>query len=150
MKTRIEELGLILPPPPPPGGVYKPVVRIDNMLYVSGQVPVKNDGSLITGKLGADLDIAAGYAAARQVGLTMLATLKDQLDDLDQVKRLIKTLVMVNSHPDFIAHPKVINGFSELMQEIMGDEYGLGARSAVGMMLPNDVAVEIEAIFECY
>jgi|TARA_B110000091_G_scaffold73514_1_gene80950 enamine deaminase RidA (YjgF/YER057c/UK114 family) len=150
MKTRIEELGLILPPPPPPGGVYKPVVRIDNMLYVSGQVPVKNDGSLITGKLGADLDIAAGYAAARQVGLTMLATLKDQLDDLDQVKRLIKTLGMVNSHPDFTAHPKVINGFSELMQEIMGDEYGLGARSAVGMMLPNNVAVEIEAIFECY
>lgn len=150
MKTRIEELGLILPPPPPPGGVYKPVVRIDNMLYVSGQVPVKNDGSLITGKLGADLDIAAGYAAARQVGLTMLATLKDQLDDLDQVKRLVKTLGMVNSHPDFTAHPKVINGFSELMQEIMGDEYGLGARSAVGMMLPNNVAVEIEAIFECY
>jgi len=150
MKTRIEELGLLLPPPPPPGGVYKPVVRIDNMLYVSGQVPVKNDGSLITGKLGADLDIAAGYAAARQVGLTMLATLKDQLDDLDQVKRLIKTLGMVNSHPDFIAHPKVINGFSELMQEIMGDEYGLGARSAVGVMLPNNVAVEIEAIFECY
>ena len=150
MKTRIEELGLLLPPLPPPGGIYKPVVRIDNMLYVSGQVPVKNDGGLITGKLGADLDIAAGYAAARQVGLTMLATLKDQLDDLDQVKRLIKTLGMVNSHPDFIAHPKVINGFSELMQEIMGDEYGLGARSAVGVMLPNNVAVEIEAIFECY
>ena len=83
MKTRIEELGLILPPPPPPGGVYKPLVLIDNMLYVSGQVPVKNDGSLITGKLGTDLDIVAGYAAARQVGLTMLATLKDQLDDLD-------------------------------------------------------------------
>ena len=150
MNTRIKELGLVLPPAPSPGGVYKPIVRIDNMLYVSGQVPVKNDGSLITGKLGADLDIEAGYAAARQVGLTMLATLKDQIDDLNQIKRLIKTLGMVNCQPDFIAHPKVINGFSELIQEIMGDKYGLGARSAVGMMLPSNVAVEIEAIFECY
>ena len=150
MNTRIKELGLVLPPAPSPGGVYKPIVRIDNMLYVSGQVPVKNDGSLITGKLGADLDIEAGYAAARQVGLTMLATLKDQIDDLNQIKRLIKTLGMVNCQPDFISHPKVINGFSELIQEIMGDKYGLGARSAVGMMLPSNVAVEIEAIFECY
>ena len=150
MNTRIKELGLVLPPTPSPGGIYKPIVRIDNMLYVSGQVPVKNDGSLITGKLGADLDIEAGYAAARQVGLTMLATLKDQIDDLNQIKRLIKTLGMVNCQPDFVAHPKVINGFSELMQEIMGDKYGIGARSAVGMMLPSNVAVEIEAIFECY
>ena len=150
MITRIKELGLILPPAPAPGGVYKPVVRIDNILYISGQVPVKNDGSLIRGKLGADLDIESGYAAARQVGLTMLATLKSQLNDLNQIKRLIKTLGMVNSKPDFIAHPKVINGFSELMQEIMGNEYGIGARTAVGMMLPNNVAVEIEAIFECY
>ena len=150
METRIKELGLILPPAPAPGGVYKPITRIDNILYVSGQVPVKNDGSLIIGKLGADLDIETGYAAARQVGLTMLATLKSQLNDLNQIKRLIKTLGMVNSQPNFIAHPKVINGFSELMQEIMGNEYGIGARTAVGMMLPNNVAVEIEAIFECY
>ena len=148
MNTRIKELGLILPPAPAPGGIYKPIVRIDKIIY--GQVPVKNDGSLITGKLGADLDIEAGYAAARQVGLTMLATLKDQIDDLNQIKRLIKTLGMVNSQPHFVAHPKVINGFSELMQQIMGNKYGIGARSAVGMMLPNNVAVEIEAIFECY
>ena len=80
----------------------------------------------------------------------MLATLKDQIDDLNQIKRLIKTLGMVNCQPDFISHPKVINGFSELIQEIMGDKYGLGARSAVGMMLPSNVAVEIEAIFEFY
>ena len=80
----------------------------------------------------------------------MLATLKSQLNDLNQIKRLIKTLGMVNSQPDFIAYPKVINSFSELMQEIMGNEYGISARTAVGMMLPNNVAVEIEAIFECY
>ena len=80
----------------------------------------------------------------------MLATLKSQLNDLNQIKRLIKTLGMVNSHPDFIAYPKVINSFSELIQEIMGNEYGISARTAVGMMLPNNVAVEIEAIFECY
>ena len=80
----------------------------------------------------------------------MLATLKSQLNDLNQIKRLIKTLGMVNSQPDFIAYPKVINSFSELMQEIMGNEYGISARTAFGMMLPNNVAVKIEAIFECY
>ena len=111
---------------------------------------MKNNGSLITGKLGADLDIESGYAAAPQLGLTMLATLKNKLYDLNQIKRLIKTLGMVNSQPDFITHPKVINGFSALMQGMMGNEYGIGARTAVGIMLPNNVAVEIEAIFECY
>ena len=80
----------------------------------------------------------------------MLATLKSQLNDLNQIKRLIKTLGMVNSHPDFIAYPKVINSFSELIQEIMGNEYGISARTAVGIMLPKNVAFEIEAIFECY
>ena len=101
---------------------------------------------------GAMLDklIAESGTAARQVGLTILATLKSERYDLNLIKRLIKTLCMVNSQPDFIAHAKVVNGFSELMHEIMGNEYGIGARTAVGIMLPNNVAVEIEAIFECY
>ena len=148
LEERIQELGLQLPPPPPAGGVYKPVVISGNMLYVSGQGPVQNDASLIKGKVGSDLNTDEGYQAARQVGLTMLATIKDQLGDLTRIKRLVKTLGMVNSQPDFYEHPKVINGFSELMVELLGDDLGKGARSAVGMILPGNIAVEIEAIFE--
>lgn len=149
LKTRIEELGLILPPAPPLGGVYKPVIVSGNMLYVSGQGPLKTDGTLMTGKVGADLDLEGGYAAARQVGLTMLATIKEHYD-LTKVKRLVKTLGMVNCTMDFTQQPKVINGFSELMVELLGDDLGKGARSAVGMILPNNIAVEIEAIFEIH
>jgi len=150
VEERINELGLQLPPAPPAGGVYKPVIIIDKMLYVSGQGPVRNDQSLITGKLGMDLTTEKGYQAARQVGLTMLATIKDQLGELSTIKRLVKTLGMVNSQPDFLEHPQVINGFSELMVELWGDDYGKGARSAVGMMLPGNIAVEVEAVFELY
>ena len=127
LEERIQELGLQLPPPPPAGGVYKPVVISGNMLYVSGQGPVQNDASLIKGKVGSDLNTDEGYQAARQVGLTMLATIKDQLGDLTRIKRLVKTLGMVNSQPDFYEHPKVINGFSELMVELLGDDLGKGA-----------------------
>jgi enamine deaminase RidA (YjgF/YER057c/UK114 family) len=149
LKTRVEELGLILPPAPPPAGVYKPVLVSGNMLYVSGQGPMNTDGSLIIGKVGSDLDLEGGYAAARQVGLTMLATINAHYD-LAKVKRIVKTLGMVNSTMDFGQHPKVINGFSDLMAELLGDDLGIGARSAVGMMLPNNIAVEIEAIFEIH
>jgi len=149
LQTRIEELKLTLPSAPPPGGVYKPVIVSGNMLYVSGQGPRTNEGGLITGKVGGDLDIEAGYAAARQVGLTMLATIKEHYD-LSKVKRLVKTLGMVNSTMDFDQQPKVINGFSDLMVELLGDDLGKGARSAVGMILPNNIAVEIEAIFEIH
>ncbi|WP_031425750.1 RidA family protein [Flavimarina sp. Hel_I_48] len=150
IEDRIKELNLQLPPAPPLGGVYKPVIQVGNMLYVSGQGPVRNDTSLITGKLGKDLTTREGYDAARQVGLTMLATMKAQLGDLKNVKRLVKTLGMVNGQPDFYDHPKVINGFSELMVELLGDDLGKGARSAVGMTLPGNIAVEIEAIFEMH
>lgn len=149
LKNRIEELQLALPPAPPPGGVYKPVIVSGNMLYVSGQGPLRTDGSKITGKVGGDLNIEEGYTAARQVGLTMLATIKEHYD-LSKVKRLVKTLGMVNSTMDFDQQPKVINGFSELMVELLGDDLGKGARSAVGMILPNNIAVEIEAIFEIH
>ncbi len=150
VEKRIQKLGLQLPPAPPAGGVYKPVIIVDKMLYVSGQGPVRSDQSLIKGKLGLDLNAEEGYQAARQVGLTMLSTIKDQLGELSTLKRLVKTLGMVNSQPDFYEHPRVINGFSDLMVEILGNDLGKGARSAVGMILPGNIAVEVEAIFELY
>jgi len=150
LEERIKELDLQLPPAPPAGGVYKPVLIVDKMLYVSGQGPVRNDKSLITGMLGKDLKTEEGYAAARQVGLTMLSTLKYQIDDLGNIKRLVKTFGMVNSTQDFYEHPQVINGFSELFVELLGDDYGKGVRSAVGMILPGNIAVEVEAVFEIY
>jgi len=148
IEEKLQELNLTLPPTPPLGGIYPPTLITGNTLYISGQGPMLNDGSLILGKLGQDLTIEEGHAAARQVGLTMLSTLKSQIGDLNKIKRLIKTLGMVNSTLNFHDQPKVINGFSELMVEIWGDELGKGARSAVGMILPNNMAVEIEAIFE--
>lgn len=149
-ESRIIELKLKLPPAPKPLGVYKPVLVIGSFLYVSGQGPIKDDGSFFTGKLGADLDLEQGKLAARQVGLTMLATIKAQFGDLNKIKRLVKTLGMVNCTADFGQHPQVINGFSELMADVFGEDNGVGVRSAVGMMLPNNIAVEIEAMFELY
>jgi enamine deaminase RidA (YjgF/YER057c/UK114 family) len=150
LEEQLINLQLTLPPAPPAGGVYKPVMIADKMLYVSGQGPVRNDSSLITGKLGKDLDTKQGYEAARQVGLTMLSTIKSQTGDLNKIKRLVKTLGMVNSTMDFHEQPQVINGFSELFAELLGDDFGIGARSAVGMILPQNIAVEIEAIFELH
>ena len=148
-EARVKELGLILPPVPKVGGVYKPVVIVGNLAYVSGHGPLREDGSLITGRVGDDLDKDAGYQAARQVGLTILTTLRAQLGSLDRVKRVIKTLGMVNAVADFKQHPAVINGCSELWGQVWGDDAGIGARSAVGMgSLPGNIAVEIEAIFE--
>ena len=148
-ETRLAELALELPPAPKPVAVYKPVVVTGNLAYVSGHGPLRADKSLITGVVGADLDLEAGKAAARQVGLAILATLRAHFGSLDRIKRIIKVLGMVNSAADFYEHPKVINGCSELFAEIWGDDHGIGARSAVGMgPLPGNIAVEIEAIFE--
>lgn len=139
-----------LPPAPPPAGLYKPVVVAANMLYVSGQGPMRPDGSNIKGRLGNDFSLEEGKAAARQVGLTMLATITEHFGSLDRINRIIKVLGMVNSSPDFGDQPLVINGFSELMSEVFGSDKGVGARSAVGMILPGNIAVEIEAIFELH
>ena len=147
---RIIELGLMLPPAPKPVGVYKPVLVIDKFLYVSGQGPVQADGTLMKGRLGADLDTEQGKQAARQVGLTMLSTIKTHFGELKKIKRIVKVLGMVNSTPEFESHPAVINGFSELMSEVFGPENGVAVRSAVGMTLPMNIAVEIEAMFELY
>jgi len=148
VERKLNELGLVLPPAPQSGGIYKPVVITNNLLYISGQPPSREDGTLILGKVGKDLTLEEGQHAARQTGLTMLATLKKELGDLDKIKRLIKTLGMVNCLPEFEQQPQVINGYCQLMVDIFGDENGLGARSAVGMTLPGNIAVEIEAIFE--
>ena len=130
-------------------GVYRPVVVVGNLAYVSGHGPLKPDKTLITGRVGAELTLDQGKAAARQVGLAILATLREQLGSLDKIKRVIKILGMVNSAPDFFDHPKVINGCSELFADIWGPDNGIGARSAVGMgPLPGNIAVEIEVIFE--
>lgn len=146
----MEALNLQLPPAPPPAGVYRPVLVVGNFLYVSGQGPVNLDGSLITGRAGDDLDEDQAKLAARQVGLTMLSTITTHFGSLDKIKRMVKVLGMVNCTPDFGKQPYVINGFSELMADIFGEENGIGARSAVGMMLPGNIAVEIEAIFELH
>ena len=148
-EQRIVELKLELPPAPKPVAVYKPLVVVGDMAYVSGHGPLKPDKTLITGRVGADLDLAAGKNAARQVGLAILATLKAELGNLDRVRRLIKVLGMVNCTSEFKDHPAVINGCSELFADVFGKENGIGARSAVGMgSLPGNIAVEIEAIFE--
>ena len=148
-EARLIELNLELPPAPKPVAVYKSVMIAGNMAYVSGHGPLKPDKTMITGRLGDDLDLAGGQRAARQVGLAILATLRSELGSLDRVKCLVKTLGMVNATPDFRDHPQVINGFSELMADVFGQENGIGARSAVGMgSLPGNIAVEIEAIFE--
>jgi enamine deaminase RidA (YjgF/YER057c/UK114 family) len=150
-EARLAELKLQLPPAPKPVAVYKPLVIAGNLAYVSGHGPLKADKTLITGRVGADLNLDAGKTAARQVGLAILATLRGELGSLDRVKRVIKVLGMVNSTPDFPDHPKVINGCSELFADVFGPEHGIGARSAVGMgSLPGNIAVEIEAIFEIH
>ena len=147
LREKIEAMGLVLPPAPSPAGVYKPVLILDNHLYVSGQGPVLNDGTLMQGKVGSVLNKEEAKLAARQVGLTMLSSIVTHTDSFVKIKRVIKVLGMVNATPEFEDHPYVINGFSELMADIFGTEYGIGVRSAVGMSLPQNIAVEIEAMF---
>lgn len=150
VSERIKELNLQFPPAPKPAGVYRPILVIDKFLYVSGQAPVNFDGSFMQGRVGENLSQEEGYKAARQVGLTMLSTILTHFGDIDKVKRIVKVLGMVNCTPDFQRQPLVMNGFSELMAEVFGQEYGIGARSAVGMMLPDGIPVEVEAMFELY
>ena len=148
-EERLAQLHLTLPAAPKPVAVYRPVVIAQGLAYVSGHRPLRPDGTTIKGRVGSDLTLDQGRDAARQVGLAILATLKNELGSLNRVKRLVKLLGMVNSAPEFYDHPKVINGCSELFAQVFGEEHGIGARSAVGMgPLPSNIAVEIEAIFE--
>lgn len=120
-------------------------------LYLSGHGPVQNDRTLIIGRIGRELTQEEGKLAARQVGLTMLATIKENLGSLNKVKRVIKVLGMVNCTPEFEKHPYIINGCSELFASVWGEENGVGVRSAVGFgSLPDNILVEIEALFELF
>ena len=146
-EKRIAELKLELPPAPKPVAVYKPVVVVDRMAYVSGHGPLKPDKTLMTGRLGGDLNVEQGKAAARQVGLAILATLPAH-GLLGRVKRVVKIGGFVNVTPDFAPIPQVMNGCSDLMVQVFGDA-GRHARSAVGVAnLPLDFAVEADGIFE--
>ena len=146
--TRLAELGLTLPAPPKPMATYATAVRLGDLLYISGTGPLRADGTYLTGRLGADLDVAAGQTAARACALAMLATVRAHAGSLDAVARLVKVLGFVHATPEFTDHPKVMNGFSDLMVQLFGDA-GLGARSAVGApSLPAGIAVEVEAIFQ--
>lgn len=142
-------MALSLPPAPSPVGVYKPYLIEGKYLYLSGHGPVQNDRSLIIGRIGKDMDIEQGKLAARQVGLTMLSTIRTHIGDLGKIKRVLKIFGMVNCTPEFERHPYVINGCSELFAAVWGEENGVGVRSAVGFgSLPDNIPVEIEAIFE--
>ncbi|NOY40234.1 MAG: RidA family protein [Planctomycetes bacterium] len=148
-EARFDQLNLELPPAPKAMGVYKPLVMVDNLAYLSGHGPLLPDGTLTSGRVGDDMDVAAGYQAARQTGLAMLATLQAHCGNFDRVVRIVKTLGLVRCTPEFAEQPAVINGFSELMRDVFGEDAGIAARSALGTSaLPGGIAVEIEAIFE--
>lgn len=148
-EAKLAELKWELPPAPKAQGVYKPVLVVGDMAYVSGHGPLKSDGTMLVGRVGADVDQQAGYDAARQTALAVIASLRAHLGSLDRVERLVKTLGMVNATPEFTAHPAVINGFSDVFKELFGQDHGVGSRSAVGMgSLPGNITVEVEAIFQ--
>ena len=143
---RLAELGITLPQPAAPVAAYVPAVELGGLLHISGQISFAEDSSLITGRLGEDVDLDGGVAAARRCGIMLLAQMKAALGSLDRVERIVKLGVFVNSTPAFTDQPKVANGASELMQDVFG-EPGRHARSAVGVAsLPLGVAVEVDAI----
>ena len=147
-EANLAKLKITLPAPPRPGGNYRPWRKVGNLLYLSGHGP-EIEGHTITGKVGADLDLATGQQAARNVGLNLLTSTRGALGSLDRVRAIVKVLGLVNAAPDFAQHPAVINGFSDLMVEVFGEEIGKHARSAVGAgSLPGQIAVEIEMILE--
>lgn len=145
----ITELNLEIPPAPKAAGLYKPVLLLGDLIYFSGHLPILFDGSMITGRIGTEITIEEGVAAARHTGLSILSSVKEELGSLNEISRLVKLLGMVNATPDFSEHPKVINGCSELFQEIWGEDFGVGIRSAFGVSgLPGNASVEIEGIFQ--
>ena len=147
-EARLAELGITLPEPPSPVANYVNGVRTGNLIFLAGKGPLWPDGRELRGKLGAGVSIEEGYEGARQTAINQLAVLKAMLGDLDRVVRIVKVLGMVNSDPDFVQQPAVINGFSDLMVEVFGDR-GRHARAAVGMAsLPRGQSVEIEVIVE--
>lgn len=148
-EERLTKLGIELPPAPKPVGLYKPVVVVGNLAYLSGHGPLQSDGTLITGRLGDGMSVEQGQAAAKQTAMAMLATLRFSLGTLDRVTRVIKLLGLVRCTDAFDQQPQVINGCSQLFADVFGPDQGIGARSALGTnALPGGIAVEIEGIFE--
>lgn len=148
-EERLSKLGLELPPAPKPIGLYKPIVVVGNLAYLSGHGPLQSDGTLILGRIGDSMSVEAGQAAARQTGLAMIATLRSALGTLDRVTRVVKLLGLVRCTEACEDQPKVINGCSQLFADVFGPDQGIGARSAVGTnSLPGGISVEIEGIFE--
>lgn len=149
IEQKLNELGLLLPTLPGSKGIYHSTLITGNLLYVSGHVSINEDGSFITGKVGAEVTDEEAKRAALQCGLAILSSIKTRFGTLDKIKRVIKILGMVNAVPEYTKHALIINGCSELYVQLWGNENGKGVRSAVGMgSLPNNVSVEIEAIFE--
>jgi len=145
---KFKELNIVLLPPTKPVANYVKAVRTGNLLFLSGQGPSKEDGTFILGKVGKDLTIEQGYAAARQTGIAMLSTLKAELGDLNKIKRVVKVNGWVNCTPEFGEQPKVVNGFSDLMVAVFGEK-GKHARAAMGVnALPNGMAIEVEMVLE--
>ena len=147
INSTLIDKGIVLPDAPPPAANYIPFVKIDKLVFISGQVSQNKDG-FIKGVLGKDLDVEQGYNAARQCGISLLAQLKSAVNgDLNKVTKVVKLGGFVNSAPDFTEQPSVINGASDLLVELFGEK-GRHARTAVGANLPLGVAVEIDGIFE--
>jgi len=148
-EQRLKELGLVLPAPAKPVAVYVTAAITGNLLYTAGHIPLTPEGKPLAGRVGNDFTLEQGRDAARQVGLSILSTVRNKLGSLDRVVRIVKVLGMVNCTPEFTQQPMVVNGFSELMMQVFGEDAGKAARSAVGVgSLPANCPVEIEAIFE--
>ncbi|MEP7277628.1 MAG: RidA family protein [Bacteroidota bacterium] len=151
IQKKLDEIGLQFPAVHPSKGIYKPCLTLGNQLFVSGHVSLRADGHCISGKIGTDLSEEDGKAAARQCALAILGSIKEHLGGFERLKRVIKILGMVNCAPDFEKQALIMNGCSELFAQLMGEENGIGVRSAVGMgSLPGNAAVEVEALFELY
>ncbi len=147
-ETRIREMGLKLRTPGPPSANFLGAVRVGNLVYLSGQGPLKEDGKFMIGKVGKEFTFEEAKYAARLTGISLLESLKAEVGNLNNVKRIVKVLGMVNAVPEFDNHSQVINGFSDLMVEVFG-ENGKHARSAIGLgSLPRNIPVEIEMIVE--
>ena len=147
-EQRLKELNILLPDVPTPIANFVMWRQVGDLLYLSGQGPRREDGTIPVGRLGLNYSVEQGCADARQIGLQILATIRQAVGSLDRVEGVVKLLGMVNAEPDFGQHPKVINGCSDLLVEVLG-ERGKHARSAVGMgSLPNGMPVEIEAIIQ--
>lgn len=149
VEAKLREMGITLPEPPPPVANYVRAVQSGNLVFLAGHGPLKEDGGYVTGKVGVDLTLEEGYDAARKTAIALLSSLKQEIGDLNRVRRIVRVFGMVNAGPDFTQHPQVINGCSDFLVELFGEERGKHARAAVGMVsLPIGISVEIEMVVE--